>query len=112
MNPLWGSVLIAIIAAAVLALRGRPAVASMIMAIVLTFWFAAAFGFAGAYMELKGKETVERSLNMGGMVVMGLFILFFVIVAIVVEGKRSNRLKKAEDRLRAIDRAQRGTPAR
>lgn len=112
MNSFWGSILIALLVAAGLALSGRPAVASMTMGTVLTFWFGASFGYAGAYMELTSKKVVEDNLNVGGMVIMCLFVLFFFIVAVVIEGKRSKRLRKAEDRLRSIDRAERDASAR
>lgn len=99
----YGSIGIALILAGVLALRGRPATACMVMGFVLTFWVGATFAVAGVYMQIRGKEAAMRDLNMTALVVQILFIVFFFTCAIVLEGRRSKRLKKAEDRLFAID---------
>ena len=110
MDPYWGSILVALVLAGVLALRGRPTLACMVMGSVLTFWSGGRFAVVGIYMQIYGKEAAMRDLNMTKLVIEILFIVFFFVSALVIEGRRSKRLKKAEDRLYAIDHPKQGEP--
>ena len=101
-DPYWGSILIALLLALLLLALRRPVVACAVMAIVLTFWVGGAFAVAGVYMLANGKEAATRDLNLGGLVIQIIFIFILFITALVLEGRRTKRLKKLEDEIFAL----------
>jgi hypothetical protein len=108
MDTFWGSILVALILALILLALRRPVMACAVMAIVLTFWTGGTFAVAGIYMLTHGKEAATRDLNLGGLVIQIIFIFIFFITALVLEGRRTKRLKKLEDEIFALKHPKQG----